>query len=88
MASMIEIVQDVISTDVAGPLLNGVWGLLETLFQRQAGFGDGDTVGRAFYLDAILGGEVEGVLGKVALIPVVVQQPTKTGRESDLRTRC
>ena len=30
-ASMIEIVQDVISTDVAGPLLNGVWGLLETL---------------------------------------------------------
>ena len=30
-ASMIEIVQDVISTDVASPLLNGVWGLLKTL---------------------------------------------------------
>lgn len=28
---MIEIVQGVISTDVAGPLLKGVWGLLETL---------------------------------------------------------
>ena len=31
MASMIEIVQDVTSTDVTGPLLNGVWDLLETL---------------------------------------------------------
>ena len=28
---MVEIVQGVISADVAGPLLNGVWGLLETL---------------------------------------------------------
>ena len=41
---MIEIVQDVILTDVAGPLLNGVWGFLESFFQRQAGFADGDTI--------------------------------------------
>ena len=52
------------------------------VFQRQAGFGDGDTVGRAFYLDVILGGEVEGVLDKVSLIPVVFQQhqPKQAGR--------
>lgn len=28
---MVEIVQDVISTDVAGPLLNGTQGLFETI---------------------------------------------------------
>ena len=45
--------------------------------------------GRAFYLGAILGGEVEGVLDKVTLIPGhLPATPTKTGRESDLGTRC
>ena len=36
-ASMIEIVQDEISTDVAGPLLNRVGDLLETLKALPAG---------------------------------------------------
>ena len=46
-ASMIEIVQGVISADVAGPLLNGVWGLetLETLPTPPEALGwDGVTV--------------------------------------------
>lgn len=46
---------------------------LVLVFRRQFGFGDRDTVGRAFYLDSILGSEVEGVLDKVTLIPVILQ---------------
>ena len=55
------------------------------VFQRQTGFGDGDTVGRAFYLDSILGSEVEGVLGKVTLILFVLQQrqPKQVGRVTE-----
>ena len=47
---------------------------LVLVFQGQTGFGHGHPVGRAFYLDAFLGGEVEGVLAKVTLIAVVLQQ--------------
>lgn len=45
---MVEIVEDAISTDVAGPLLNGSWGLLETLEELPTGLeslgADGITV--------------------------------------------
>ena len=47
---------------------------LVLVFQGQTGFGHGHPVGRAFYLDATLGGEVEGVLAKVTLIALALQQ--------------